>query len=306
MNKALRAVAVATLFLSILVVAPARAANNTGRAECLSINSAVLGAQIPYCVLLPPSYDHEEDRRYPVLYFLHGLGDNEQMFVRSGGWSMTEDLWEKNQMSEFLVVTPAGDASFYINSRDGRHRYQDFLINEFIPYIERHFRVRSERNSRGIAGISMGGYGALHLAFVHPELFRSVSAQSPALIDTMPAFTLRDADSTVRLRLLGEVFGSPPDQAFWDRNSPITLAKTADLKGLKIYLDCGSEDDYGFNVGTTELHKILTSRAIPNEFHIYPGGHNWPYFAEHLAAVLQFHAHAFAATTPVAVPKKHS
>jgi S-formylglutathione hydrolase FrmB len=120
----------------------------------------------------------------------------------------------------------------------------------------------------------------------------------------MPAFTLRDAQSTVRLRLLGEVFGSPPDQAFWDRNSPMTLAKTADLKGLKIYLDCGSEDDYGFNTGTTELHKILTSRGIPNDFHIYPGGHNWSYFAEHLTEVLQFHARAFGLTPTTASKKK--
>jgi len=296
-------IAVAILFSSACLAAPARAAGYTGRAECLSIRSQVLGAQIPYCVLLPPSYDHEESRRYPVLYFLHGLGDNEQMFVRSGGWSMTEDLWEGGKMGEYLIVTPAGDASFYINSHDGRHRYQDFFITEFIPYIERHFRIRGDRDSRGLAGISMGGYGALHIAFAHPELFRSVSAQSPALINTMPSFTIRDAEGTVRLRLLGEVFGSPPDQAFWDRNSPITLAKTADLKGLKIYLDCGSEDDYGFNIGTAELHKILTSRGIMQDYHIYPGGHNWSYFAEHLPAVLQFHAHAFG-VVPVAAKKQ--
>lgn len=275
------------------LAAPVRAA--TGRAECRSIRSQTLDADIPYCVLLPPSYDREDTRRYPVLYFLHGLGDNEQMFVRSGGWSMTEDLWEKGKMPEYLIVTPAGDASFYINSRDGRHRYQDFFLTEFLPYIERHYRIRGERNSRGIAGISMGGYGALRFAFLRPDLFRSVSAQSAALIEKMPAFTLRDSQDTVMLRLLGEVFGSPPDQAFWDRNSPLTLAKSADLKGLKIYIDCGSEDDYGFNVGTESLHKILVSRSIPHEFHIYPGGHNWPYFAEHLPAVLQFQAQAIAA-----------
>ena len=303
MNNFHRAVVIAFafLFFSIFLATSARAAGYTGRAECLSIRSQVLGAQIPYCVLLPPSYDHEESRRYPVLYFLHGLGDNEQMFVRSGGWSMTEDLWEGGKMGEYLIVTPAGDASFYINSHDGRHRYQDFFITEFIPYIERHFRIRGDRDSRGLAGISMGGYGALHIAFAHPELFRSVSAQSPALINTMPSFTIRDAEGTVRLRLLGEVFGSPPDQAFWDRNSPITLAKTADLKGLKIYLDCGSEDDYGFNIGTAELHKILSSRGVAQDYHIYPGGHNWSYFAEHLPAVLQFHAYAFGV---VPVPAK--
>jgi len=301
MNK-LRHVSLPALVLLALAFAyPVHAA--TGRAECLSVHSQVLGTQIPYCVVLPPSYDHEDTRRYPVLYFLHGLGDNEQMFVRSGGWSMTEDMWEHGKMGEFLIVTPEGDASFYINAHDGRHRYQDFFLNEFVPYIEHRYRIRAEHNSRGLAGISMGGYGALRFAFLHPELFRSVSAQSPALVDKMPAFTLRDQESTVRLRLLGEVFGVPPDQAFWDRNSPLTLAKTADLKGLKIYLDCGSQDDYGFNVGTEELHKLLASRGIPQDFHIYPGGHNWAYFAEHLPAVLEFQAAAIGASAPAKKPK---
>ena len=301
MNNLRHALPFALIILALAFAAPVHAA--TGRAECLSIHSQVLGQQIPYCVLLPPSYDHEDTRRYPVLYFLHGLGDNEQMFVRSGGWSMTEDLWEQGRMGEYLVVTPAGDASFYINSRDGRHRYQDFFLNEFLPYIEHRYRIRAERNSRGIAGISMGGYGALRFAFLHPELFRSVSAQSPALIDKLPAFTMRDAQDTVRLRMLGEVFGEPPDQAFWDRNNPLTLAKTADIKGMKIYLDCGSEDDYGFNVGTEALHKILVSRKIPHEFHIYPGGHNWAFFAEHLPAVLEFQARAIGAGPAAKKPK---
>jgi len=301
MNNLRRAFLFAFAFFALVFASPARAA--TGRAECRSIHSQILDADIPYCVLLPPSYDHDDTRRYPALYFLHGLGDNEQMFVRSGGWSMTEDLWEKGKMAEYLIVTPAGDASFYINSRDGRHRYQDFFLTEFLPYIERHYRIRGERNSRGIAGISMGGYGALRFAFLHPELFRSVSAQSAALIEKMPAFTLRDSQDTVMLRLLGEVFGSPPDQAFWDRNSPLTLAKTADLKGLKIYVDCGSEDDYGFYIGANSLHKILVSRAVPHEFHIYPGGHNWPYFVEHLPAVLQFQAQAIAAPSASAKGK---
>ena len=301
MNNLRRAFLFAFAFSPLAFAAPARAA--TGRAECRSIHSQILDADIPYCVLLPPSYDHDDTRRYPVLYFLHGLGDNEQMFVRSGGWSMTEDLWEKGKMAEYLIVTPAGDASFYINSRDGRHRYQDFFLTEFLPYIERHYRIRGERSSRGIAGISMGGYGALRFAFLHPELFHSVSAQSAALIEKMPAFTLRDSQDTVMLRLLGEVFGSPPDQAFWDRNSPLTLAKTADLKGLKIYVDCGSEDDYGFYIGAESLHKILVSRGVPHEFHIYSGGHNWPYFVEHLPAVLQFQAQAIAAPSASAKGK---
>jgi S-formylglutathione hydrolase FrmB len=288
-----------TLAVVAFAATPTRAAE-TGRAECLSLKSKILGKQVPYCTLLPPSYDADKDRHYPILYFLHGLGDNEQSFVRSGGWNLTEDLWEKHQLSEFLIVTPAGEASFYINSHDGHSRYEDFLLREFIPFIEHRYRITSDRAERGIGGISMGGYGALRLAFLHPELFGSVTAQSAALIERLPDFKPSDAQRSPRMQVLGGVFGSPPDRAFWDRNNPLNIAHTANLAGLKIYFDCGSEDDFGFEAGAAALDKILTARHITHEFHIYPGRHDWSYFAEHLPAVLEFHSQSFAAAARTA------
>jgi S-formylglutathione hydrolase FrmB len=141
----------------------------------------------------------------------------------------------------------------------------------------------------------MGGYGALRLAFLHPELFGSVTAQSAALIEKLPAFTPGDSQRVNRLQILGAVFGSPPDRAFWDRNNPLTIARTANITALKIYFDCGSEDDFAFDAGAAALDKVLTARHIAHEFHIYPGRHDWTYFAGHLGAVLEFHAQAFAA-----------
>ncbi len=293
MNKARRVVMAAIALLCFGGIALARPTQATGRAECFSMRSRILGRAVAYCALLPPSYNAKKTRRFPVLYFLHGLGDNEQMLLRSGGLNLVEDLWERRQLGEYLIVTPQGDASFYINSRDGRVRYEDFFVGEFLPFIEQRYRTRAGRSNRGIAGISMGGYGALHLAFRHPELFRSVSAHSAALIETLPAVNIADPRQTAQLRILGAVFGSPPDRAFWERNSPFTLARDGHIAGLKIYFDCGAEDDYGFNAGTQALHNLLESRMIAHEFHIYPGGHNWPYFVEHLPASLQFHSRAF-------------
>lgn len=287
----------ALLLLAFILARPAAAstaAENTGRAECLSVQSKILGDKVPYCVLLPPSYDTDKNRRFPILYFLHGLGDNEQSFVRSGGWNLTEDLWERGKLSEFLIVTPAGGASFYINSHDGRSRYEDFLLREFIPFIEHRYRTAGGRAQRGIGGISMGGYGALRLAFLHPELFGSVTAQSAALIEKLPEFAPANSQRSSRLQILGAVFGSPPDRAFWDHNNPLTIARTANLSRLKIYFDCGSEDDFGFEAGAGALDKILTGRRVPHESHIYPGRHDWTYFAGHLAESLEFHAKAFA------------
>ena len=286
----LAALAVLLLFCAFHVQ-PVRAA--TGRVECPSVKSKILARAVPYCILLPPSYDREKSRRYPVLYFLHGLGDNEQMFLHSGGWNLVEDLWEQRQLGEFLIATPAAGATFYINSHDTKQRYEDFFLREFLPAIEARYRTEAVRTKRGIAGFSMGGYGALRFAFLHPELFGSVSVHSAALMERLPNIRVAESAQGSRMRLLGDVFGSPPNPDFWDRNNPLTLARTAKLSGLKIYFDCGSEDGYGFYAGAQELDKILSSRHIAHEFHLYPGGHDWAYFAEHLPASLEFEVQAF-------------
>jgi len=288
MNK-LRQACAAVLFLAIATTASAA----SSRVECNALNSKILAHPVRYCVVLPPAFDADKNKHFSILYFLHGLGDNEQFFVHSGAWNLTQDLRERGELKEFLIASPDGGASFYINSRDGKQRYEDFLLEEFIPTIEKRYRVEPGRSHRAIAGISMGGYGALHLAFRHPQLFVSVSAHSAALIERLPAF-LGPEPSSPRADLLGAVFGRQPDQAFWDHNSPLTLARTANVAGLKIYFDCGNRDEYGFDAGARALDKILASQHIPHTFHIYPGGHDPVYFGEHLPASLLFASAAFS------------
>ena len=279
------------LFFLFFVPFPSIAA--TARIECNALPSKILAHPVNYCMVLPPSYDADKARKFPILYFFHGLGDNEQIFVHGGAFNLVQDLWERGQIGEFLIATPNADATFFINSRDGQVRYEDFLVQEFLPGMEARYRMRPGRANRAVSGVSMGGYGALHLAFRHPQLFSAVSAHSPAIVDKLPAFTAPTAGGGVRSRVLGATFGSPPDPAFWDRNSPLTLARTANFAGLKIYFDCGDEDDFGFESGATALDKILASRHIPHEAHIYPGRHDWQYFAEHLPASLEFHSRLF-------------
>jgi S-formylglutathione hydrolase FrmB len=279
------------LFLLFFIGSPLLAA--TARIECNSLPSKILTHPVNYCMVLPPSYDADRARKFPVLYFFHGLGDNDQMFIHGGAFNLVQDLWERGQIGEFLIATPNAGATFYINSRDGKVKYEDFLLQEFFPGIETRYRVAPGRENRAISGVSMGGYGALHLAFRHPELFSAVSAHSPALIDQIPASASPTPASGIRARVFGETFGSPPDPAFWDRTSPLTLARKANLPGLKIYFDCGDQDDFGFEAGAKLLDKILSKRNIPHEAHIYPGGHDWQYFAEHLPASLEFHSRVF-------------
>jgi len=270
-------------------------ARGEARGECRTAPSHILGSAVPYCVILPPGYNEDTNRRYPVLYYFHGLGDSEQMFVRSGGFNLIEELWDRHELDNFIIVTPAGYASFFMNSHDGQFRYEDFFLQEFMPAIEKRYRIAARRESRGIGGISMGGYGALRMAFLHPQLFASVSAHSAALMERLPAVSVGDSPTAGRLQMLGNVFGSPPDRLFWDRNNPLTLARTADLAGMKIYFDCGAQDDYGFEAGAQALHNVLADRRIAHEFHIYPGRHDWSYFAAHLPDSMRFESGAFRA-----------
>ena len=283
--------------VSLFAAAPALAA---GRAECRTIPSNTLGRKVAYCVLLPPSYDTDKSRRYPVLYFLHGLGENEQVLPSSGGWNLIQDLWDQKRIGEFLIVTPDAGRSFYINSRDGRVRYEDFFIREFLPFIESRYRIRADRAHRGISGVSMGGYGSLRFGFRYPQLFGSVSAHSAALVSKLPRAQLGTQAEQTLAFALGGAFGTPFDRAFWDRNSPFTLVRNGPRPaGMHLYFDCGTEDEFGFNVGAQAFHDLLVSRGIPHEFHLFLGGHDEAYVAQHLPASLAFHSRAFGLTTAV-------
>src|SRR6266849_2363786 len=201
------------LYLLYLLCVPSSSAS--GRVECNAIPSKILARSVPYCIVLPASFDTDKTKHFPILYELHGLGDNEQFFVHSGLWNLVEDQRDRRELKDFLIATPAGGATFYINSKDGKVRYEDFLLQEFFPFIEKKYRVSPGRANRAISGVSMGGYGALHLAFRHPQLFSSVSAHSAALIDKLPNF-LGNVANSPRARVLGGTFGTPPDPAFWE------------------------------------------------------------------------------------------
>jgi S-formylglutathione hydrolase FrmB len=286
------------LLLGTLVFSlPARAQS---RIDCNALNSRILKYPVHYCVYLPASYDagatKRPPQRYPVLYFLHGLGDNEQTLFNSGGWTLLDDLRRQGKIGEFLIVAPEGRRSFYIDSADGSVRYSDFFLQEFIPLIESKYRVATGRKNRAISGISMGGYGALRFAFSHPELFSSTSAQSAALITETPQDLNTAARSGAPLgKVLAPVFGDPIDVRHWKDNSPFVLAQrnAAGLLNLAIYFNCGQDDNYGFEKGAAALDEQLRKEGVKHEYRAYPGDHSLPYFLSHFAEVMEFHSQAF-------------
>lgn len=289
--------------LFVLIAAASTTAQS--RIDCNALTSHILKQVVHYCVYLPAGYDsgatQRPPKRYPILYFLHGLGDNEQTLFNSGGWTLLDDLRNQHKMGDFLIVAPEGRRTFYINSAsinsaDGSVRYSDFFLQEFLPHIESKFRIRPGRAGRAISGISMGGYGALRFAFAHPELFSAVSAQSAALITESPQ-TLDSASRTGAplAGVLAAVFGKPIDAQHWNENSPFVLAKrnAVALKKVAIYFNCGQDDNYGFEKGAAALHDELQKENIRHEYHPYPGDHSLTYFLSHFAEVMEFHSRAF-------------
>lgn len=284
------------LLMGVLAAAvvPTQAA---GRVECNQVESARMRGAVKYCVLLPPSYDTDKARRFAVLYYLHGLGDDEQSLVSTGGWNLIERLWEDKSIGEFLIAVPDGGLSFYINSRDGRAPYEDFFIREFIPLMDKNYRTIARGSSRALLGISMGGYGALRFAFKYTGLFTAVATHSAALAQRVPGELAAAASPGSRLGVFGRVFGTPVDRAFFERNSPFTLVRrSVGLERMKIYFDCGRQDEFGFDAGNNDLSELLTQRGVAHEFHLYSGGHGWGYVADHLHESLQFVSRALRLT----------
>jgi S-formylglutathione hydrolase FrmB len=270
------------------------------RIDCNALNSRILKIPVHYCVYLPAGYDagaaKSPRQNYPVLYFLHGLGDNEKTLFNGGGWTLLDDLRQQHKLGDFLIVAPEGRRSFYINSADGSVRYSDFFLQEFIPLIETKYRAGKGRKYRAISGISMGGYGALRFAFSHPEMFSAVSAQSAALITESPQELDTAARSGAPLgKVLAEVFGNPIDLPHWKDNSPFFLAQknAAALRSLAIYFNCGQDDNYGFEKGAAALHEDLQKEGVKHEYRPYPGDHSLDYFLAHFAEVMEFHSRTF-------------
>jgi S-formylglutathione hydrolase FrmB len=294
MQSCLRIVCVFAILIASL------SAQAQSRIQCDALSSQILKYPVHYCVYLPASYDTGATKtvpeHYPVLYFLHGLGDNEKTLFNSGGWTLLDDLRQEHKLGEFLIVAPEGRRSFYINSADSSVRYSDFFLQEFIPLIEKKYRIAKGRNNRAISGISMGGYGALRFAFSHPEMFSAVSAQSAALITESP----QDLDTAARSgaplgKMLADVFGNPIDSSHWKNNDPFLLAQknAAALKRLGIYFNCGQDDNYGFEKGAAALHEELQKEGVKHEYHLYPGDHSLTYFLVHFSEVMEFHSRAF-------------
>ena len=295
------AIALATTLLVTLQLAAQRGGFGRdvvpegSRVEYKTFQSKLLNREIRYGLYLPVSYANST-KKYPVLYFLHGLNENEMRWSTRGLTDVKLDkMVADGKIGEFIVAVPFGATSFYTNARSGNAPWEDMIVKEFIPLIESTYRVNATRATRGISGISMGGYGALKIAMKYPDLFGSVSAHSAVLLAHLDDAQVRGGRLAMFNAMFDQIYGINQDLTYWEQNNPMTLAAdTKKLNGLKIYFDCGTEDDYGFQVGTKALDDMLTKAGFPHEAHLYPGRHGWDYALQHTDASLQFHWKAFS------------
>ena len=204
--------------------------------EGLTIKSKILKEDVRYTIYLP--YDYKTSNRYyPVVYLLHGYTDNDMGWMQFGEAHMIADeAIGHREVPPMILVMPDGGVSFYINNYDNSVRYEDFFIEEFVPYIESKYRIRSEKRYRGVAGLSMGGFGALIYALKHPDMFAACAAFSAGIFAEEEIINMNEELWTVMGRLYGpKLKGKARITEHLLSNSPIHLVQNTDLKKSKAY-----------------------------------------------------------------------
>lgn len=264
--------------------------------ESITMSSSLMNRGIRYSIYLPPDY-YVSNRRYPVVYLLHGYSDDETGWTQFGEADRLLDEGIKaGTLPPMIVVMPDGGVTWYMNDYLNKTRYEDMFVKEFIPHIDSTYRTRTKRNYRGISGLSMGGHGALLLAMHHPDLFGSCAALSAAVFtdESVKNMPEEQYNRTFSFLFSGPVKGEERLTAHYKRNSPLTLAASApegDLKKVRWYLDCG-DDDF-LTSANAQLHMTLSSRTIPHEYRVRDGAHTWTYWRTGLPSALQFIATQF-------------
>ena len=289
--------------LSIVVMAgiflacPALAGPDSGQVqEGLTVQSKILGKEVRYTIYLPPDYQ-TSNRRYPVVYLLHGYTDNDTGWLQFGEVHLTADrAIAERQIPPMIIVMPDAGVSWYINDYQNKVCYEDFFFQEFIPFIDATYRTRPLKEYRGIAGLSMGGWGTLIYALRHPEMFAAAAPFSAAVWTDEEVIA---TDEKVYERIFAPLFGpglKGKDRltAHFRSYNPLDLVKTQPvekIKTVRFYIDCG-DDDFLYK-GNAALHVAMRDRKIPHEFRVRDGGHTWSYWRTGILDALKFIGESF-------------
>jgi len=272
---------ISILFTSTLVLA-----QDSKVFDNLKMNSEILNQERSYAVYLPPDYD-SSDRSYPVLYLLHGLGDDQTGWIKLGDVQrITDESINSGISSPMIIVMPDAGSGIvgYINQPNRDWLYEDFFFEELMPYVESKFRIKKQKKYRAISGLSMGGGGTLVYALHRPDLFSSAAPLSPAIGPT-------DIDDFHKwISRYNFYFNDKIEtQKLLNANHPIILIEKQSkeyLNSVKWYLDCG-DDDYLYE-DSSLLHVAMKKKGVEHEYRVRDGAHNWNYWKGSLPKVLGF------------------
>jgi enterochelin esterase-like enzyme len=251
----------------------------------LSLESKILDSERKYAIYLPSDYDYS-NREYPVLYLLHGAGDDHTGWIQFGEVKSITDKANKNGVStSMIIVMPDAQTGKigYFNDIDQKWNYEDFFFKEFLPFIEKKYRIKSEKKYRAIAGLSMGGGGAFIYALRHPEMFSSACPLSGYMGETSYSdFYEKNMEKCEKLTR-EKVFNY-----YSNHNSLSIIQNQTDenLKSVRWYIDCG-DNDFLYE-GNSLVHIALKKRGVPHEYRVRDGAHNWTYWRSALPEVLKF------------------
>ncbi|MGI9147240.1 MAG: alpha/beta hydrolase [Chloroflexota bacterium] len=235
--------------------------------------SPIIGEGFPYRVYLPPDYLHAT-QRYPVLYMLHGSGGNYTEWTDSFLPEQADRMMVAHEIPPMIIVMPDdGGQTYWANWSEGGPRWGDYVAEDVVSTVDQRYRTVPQAASRAIGGLSMGGLGALNLAFQHPDIFGVVGAHSPSVrVDPDPALWF----------LAG--------QTFWD-NNPIWLAQhQSGLDSLKIWMDAGTDDVWLPNIEAVQA--ALVGQGLHPAWHLFVGPHEAEYWIEHVPDYLRFYGAA--------------
>lgn len=246
----------------------------------LEFMSKTLREYIDYSIYLPAGYETDTDKRYAVVYMLHGLGDNNNSWNGSYLHANSEiNKMEAKGMSEMIYVFPKGFSSYYCNFYDGSYNYMDMFVNEFIPHIDKEYRTIADREHRSVTGYSMGGFGAIALAEKHPEVF---IACAPLSMSVRTDWQYMEESQSGWENQWGIIFGGIGQRGegriteYYKQHCPLHYFNKDNLETLSAvnwYLICG-DDEKNLLYSNDELHCILRNNGYKHEYRVVDGGHS--------------------------------
>ncbi|MDH6304696.1 enterochelin esterase-like enzyme [Parabacteroides sp. PH5-13] len=279
------------LIMAIGFTLPAIAQYDWGaqsKVETKTIKSQVLDAERDYNIFLPKSYDTEKDRKYPILYLLHGMmGNNKDWFERGYVKDVMDQLVASGEACEMIIVSPNAGGNIYEGVWNGYFdmpgwKYETFFYTEFLPHIESTYRVIADKAHRAVAGLSMGGGGATCYAQRHSDMFSSAYAMSALMsIPEQGAAPSQSPDDKMAILTKSVI-----------EHSCVKYVEEADdarkeqLRSVVWFVDCG-DDDFLLD-RNIEFTQAMRKAQIPCQFRVRDGGHTWEYWHSALYTCLPF------------------